>query len=78
VDGSILASYDPRNEFAKRIEGVRVEKIVMLGLVKPKSARVENGRQLEWEFVAGLSAGERKEDAGSVFDDQGSWYGCGS
>jgi alpha 1,3-glucosidase len=66
VDGPALTSYDARNEFAKHIEGVRVEKIVVLGPVKPKSVRVENGKQLEWEFVAGLSAGQKKEGVGSV------------
>ena len=66
VDGVALTSYDAQNKFAKRIESVRVEKIVVLGLAKPKSVRVENGKQLEWEFVAGLSAGQKKEGAGSV------------
>jgi hypothetical protein len=61
-----LTGYDARNEFAKRIEGVQVEKLVVLGLVKPKSVRVENGKQLELEFVAGLSAGQKKDGVGSV------------
>ena len=55
-----------RNEFAESIERVRVEKITVLGLVRPKSVRVENGKELEWEFVPGLSAGQKKEGASSV------------
>ena len=61
-----VPGHDARNEFAESIESVRVEKIAVLGLVRPKSVRVENGKELEWEFVPGLSAGQKKEGVGSV------------
>jgi mannosyl-oligosaccharide alpha-1,3-glucosidase len=65
-DGGPAALTLARNEFARSVEHVRVEKITVLGAVKPKSVRVENGKELEWEFVPGLSAGQKKDGAGSV------------
>jgi len=65
-DAEGAAAAAARNEFADSIELVRVEKITVLGLVRPKSVRVENGKELEWEFVPGLSAGQKKEGVSSV------------
>ena len=62
-----LVSYNPKNEYAKSIDGVRVEKIVVLGLVgKPTSVTLGNGKVLEWEFVPGVAAAETKEGKASV------------
>jgi alpha 1,3-glucosidase len=65
--GGALKSFDPRNTFAKSIEKVRVEKMIVLGIVKPKSVKVQhNEKELEWEFVPGLSAGQKKGGKSSV------------
>ncbi|KAJ4471585.1 glycoside hydrolase family 31 protein [Lentinula aciculospora] len=67
VDGVALTTYDPKNAFAKEIEEVRVEKIVILGLVwKPSSVKVEGGAELKWEFVPGVAAIDTKEGTASV------------
>jgi alpha 1,3-glucosidase len=67
VDGVALAQYNPTNVFVKSIEEVRVERVVAVGLSgKPKSVRVEGGGELEWHYVAGVSAGDRKEGVASV------------
>ncbi|KAE9403333.1 alpha-glucosidase [Gymnopus androsaceus JB14] len=59
VDGGELTTYDPKNAFAKEIEEVRVEKIVVLGLnVKPSSVK--------WEYVPGVAASDKKEGTSSV------------
>ncbi|KAI0048850.1 glycoside hydrolase family 31 protein [Auriscalpium vulgare] len=67
VESVALATYDPQNSFARSIGGVRVEKIVVVGLIsKPSSVSVEGGSQLQWEYVAGVAAGEKKEGVASV------------
>ncbi|KAJ4496712.1 glycoside hydrolase family 31 protein [Lentinula lateritia] len=67
VDGIALTTFDPKNAFAKEIEEVRVEKIVVLGLnSKPRSVNVEGGAELKWEFVPGVAASDKKEGVSSV------------
>lgn len=67
VDGIALTSISPTNEFAKSIEKVRVEKIVVLGLnSKPKSVAVEGGQGLEFTYTTGIPATGKKEGAASV------------
>ena len=62
-----LVSYNPKNEYAKSIDGVRVEKIVILGLGgQPTSVTLEDGQVLEWEFLPGVAAAETKEGKASV------------
>ncbi|TFK26343.1 alpha glucosidase [Coprinopsis marcescibilis] len=59
VDGVSLTSYDDRNEFAKSLEGVRVERIIVLGVEKkPKSVKV-GGKEVEWEYLEGVGAAGR-------------------
>lgn len=67
VDGVALAKFDPANEFAQSIAEVRVEKIVVLGLgAKPARVDIEGGRQLEWTYMPGVAAGDKKEGSASV------------
>lgn len=67
VDGVTLETYNPKNAFAKEIEEVRVEKVVVLGLnTKPSSVKVENGAELYWEYVPGVAASDKKEGTASV------------
>lgn len=67
VDGVSLTKYDPLNAFAKSVEGVRVEKIVLLGLTsKPVGVKVEGGDDLVSEFVSGVAAEGKKEGEASV------------
>ncbi|KAJ3857710.1 glycoside hydrolase family 31 protein [Lentinula lateritia] len=67
VDGIALTTFDPKNAFAKEIEEVRVEKIVVLGLnSKPRSVNVEGGAELKWEFFPGVAASDKKEGVSSV------------
>ncbi|KAF8661490.1 hypothetical protein AX16_001327 [Volvariella volvacea WC 439] len=59
-----LAKFNPANTFAKSIEEVRVEKVVVVGLgSKPKSVKVEGrDEELVWEWVEGVAAaGSSKE-----------------
>jgi alpha 1,3-glucosidase len=49
-----VGAYDPKNEFARSVGDVRVEKLVVLGLgKKPLSVVLDGGRELEWEFTLG-------------------------
>lgn len=58
--GTGVSVYDPRNEFARSVGEVRVEKMVMVGLgTKPVSVVLESGRELEWEYTTGV--GSEKE-----------------
>jgi alpha 1,3-glucosidase len=67
IDGVARLGYDTRNDFVKSVEEVRVERVFVVGLkVKPKSVKVEGANELEWQFVAGLSAKEKKEGGASV------------
>ncbi|KAJ3995742.1 glycoside hydrolase family 31 protein [Lentinula boryana] len=67
VDGVALTAYDPKNAFAKEIEEVRVEKIVVLGLSsKPSAVKLESGADLKWEFVPGVAASDKQEGTASV------------
>ncbi|KAL0955609.1 hypothetical protein HGRIS_001845 [Hohenbuehelia grisea] len=61
VDGVALARVDPANVFARSIEGVRVERVVVIGVgSKPKSVKFE-GKELEWDYEAGVGHGSKKE-----------------
>ncbi|KAH9856749.1 alpha-glucosidase [Lenzites betulinus] len=67
VDHVAFATYDSGNAFAKSIAGVRVEKIVVLGLpAKPSSVAAEGGKELQWEFTPGVAAADGKEGIASV------------
>jgi mannosyl-oligosaccharide alpha-1,3-glucosidase len=57
VQDNALSVFDARNPFAKSIEGVRVEKIVVLGLAKtPIGVDLSGGVMLQWEYTAGIAA----------------------
>ena len=66
VDHVALAKYDGGNAYAQQIAGVRVEKIVVLGLAAKPSKVTAGGKALEWTFTPGLSATETKEGTASV------------
>jgi len=68
VDAVDLLSYDPGNDYAKTINNVRVEKMVVLGLSsKPTSVKVEGSDvALKWEWISGVGADGRKEGTASV------------
>ncbi|KZT01236.1 glycoside hydrolase family 31 protein [Laetiporus sulphureus 93-53] len=66
VDGVALAKYDESNAFTRDIVGVRVERIVVLGLAG-KPTRVEvAGRKLYWEYAPGIAASDKREGVASV------------
>jgi len=60
VDGFDITKYNPENPFAKSIEGVKVEKIIVLGLpLKPTGVQVSGGDKIEYTWEAGsASTGE--------------------
>ena len=61
-----LATYDSSNEFAKRIGDVRVERVVVLGLsAKPSSVKA-GGKELQWTFIPGVAASDKKDGTASV------------
>jgi len=67
VDSVALGTYDPSNAYAKDIADVRVEKIIVVGLsAKPSSVKIQGGQELTWEYVPGVSSGEKKEAAASL------------
>jgi len=67
VDGVVLSGFDPSNPFARSIEEVRVERVTVVGLKgKPKSIKVEGGKELEWQYSAGVSSSDKKEGEASV------------
>lgn len=62
VENGALQVYDAANAFAKTIQDVVVEKIVVLGLAaEPKSVKVEGGEELWFEYTKGTAASDRKE-----------------
>lgn len=66
VDGVALGAYNGANEFAKSINGVRVEKLVILGLkAQPTKVIIQGGGALEWSFEAGVAASSKKEGTAS-------------
>lgn len=66
VDSVALTTYDPVNTFAKSITSVRVERVIILGFAsKPSSVKTSNGKDLEWEYVSGVSFSEKKEGVAS-------------
>jgi len=68
VDAVDLVSYNPGNNYARTINNVRVEKMVVVGLgYKPTSVKVE-GKDvpLKWEWMPGVSADGKKEGTASV------------
>jgi len=67
VDGVTLSVYDRENAFARDIAGVTVERIIVLGLEsRPKSVKLENGKELQWTFNEGTSAKGKKSGAASL------------
>ncbi|KII95544.1 glycoside hydrolase family 31 protein [Plicaturopsis crispa FD-325 SS-3] len=67
VDGVALAKIDPENEYAKSVDHVRVEKVVVVGLNgKPASVSVEGGKELEWTYTPGVASSDKKEGIASV------------
>lgn len=62
VEGGALAAYDGGNAYAKSVEGVVVERIVVLGLAaEPKSVALEGGAPLEFEYTKGVAATDKKD-----------------
>jgi len=69
VDGVALATFNPSNEYAKSINEVRVEKVVVVGLAaKPTSVKVQSGKELVWSYIPGVGAAEKKEGAASLLE----------
>ncbi|KAG6910408.1 hypothetical protein DXG01_010763 [Tephrocybe rancida] len=67
VDGVALQTFNPSNSYAKSIAEVRVEKVVVVGLTdKPKSVKIEGGKELAWEFAPGIAATDKKEGVASI------------
>ncbi|KAG1851442.1 glycoside hydrolase family 31 protein [Suillus subalutaceus] len=65
-----VGAYDPKNEFARSVGDVRVEKMVVLGLgKKPLSVVLDGGRELEWEFASEGGVLVVKDPAVRVVDD---------
>jgi alpha 1,3-glucosidase len=67
VDSVALQTYDPVNDYAKSIEEVRVEKIVVVGLsAKPSSVKIRGGQELVWEYISGVASDGKKEGVASL------------
>ena len=68
VDGVALTSYDGSNAFARDVQDVRVERIVLLGLKSTPASvtRKSDGKKLEWSFSAGLDATAKSDGAATV------------
>lgn len=67
VDGVSLQKFDPSNSFAKDIQEVRVEKVVVVGLTtQPASVKVEGGKELVWDYTPGVASKDKKGGEASV------------
>jgi alpha 1,3-glucosidase len=65
ADGFDISRYSPLNAFAKSVEGVRVEKIIILGLpMKPRRVEVSGVSKIEHTWQDGSSV--EKEGTASV------------
>lgn len=65
-----VGAYDPKNEFARSVGDVRVEKLIVLGLgKKPLNVVLDGGRELEWEFASEGGVLVVKDPAVRVVDD---------
>ena len=67
-DGSNdVALYDPSNAFAQTISGVRVERVIILGIgARPAAVHIVGGSPLEWEWEEGSGYGATAEDRAGV------------
>ena len=68
VEGTAITEFRPENPFQSGLASVRVERVIVLGLPgQPKRVAVEGGRELEWEYVPGVTAAKKRGDSdGSV------------
>ena len=66
VDGVALSQYDGQNAFAKAVESVRVEKIVIMGLPGAPSRVSSGSTELGWEYVPGVASTTQKDGPYSV------------
>ena len=65
VDGVDLATYNGGNAFANALNGVRVERIVVLGLKNRPSKVTLGNTDLEYTFEDGVAAVGKKEGVAS-------------
>lgn len=65
VDGVTLDKYDGANTFAKTIESVRVEKIVLMGLPGVPT-RVDGPAEVQTEYVPGVASTTKEDGPYSV------------
>jgi mannosyl-oligosaccharide alpha-1,3-glucosidase len=67
VDGVALKNVNAENSFARSISGVRVERIVVLGLSgKPARVKLEGGNEFKWSYRDGVSANGKTESTASI------------
>jgi mannosyl-oligosaccharide alpha-1,3-glucosidase len=68
VDGVVFESYDPENAFAKSIDQVRIERVIISGMPSPPfEVRVREGVGLvEWGFTTGVAYSDGKEGNAAV------------
>jgi len=67
VYGAEVAVYEPANNYAKSVESVRVEKIVILGLSKkPSKVKTNSGTTLQWAYEDGVASSGKKDGLASV------------
>ncbi|TCD66261.1 hypothetical protein EIP91_001590 [Steccherinum ochraceum] len=67
VDSVALTTYDAANAYAQSLASVRVERVVVLGLgAKPTKITTSTGKELQWEYVPGISSSEKKEGTASL------------
>ena len=65
ADGVELTTYNERNSFANTLDGVQVERIVILGLQSKPSKVVLGNTDLEFTFENGVSAVGKEEGLAS-------------
>lgn len=65
VDGVALAQYNAENAFAKAVQSVRVEKIIIMGLPGAPS-KVTGPTELDWEYVPGVASTSKEDGPYSV------------
>lgn len=59
--------HNPANAFAESVSGVRVERVIVLGVgSRPTAVRVNGGAMVEWEWQEGIGSSATTEGKGGV------------
>ena len=62
-----VALYDPTNAFAQTVSGIRVERVIVIGVgARPAAVTIVGGPEVEWEWEEGTGFGATAEGRAGV------------